>query len=348
MKKEAELRGLLDSISRRPPPTVRLYFVSRRLKSETTRASRVMQKYTFHLHQLDIDEDLRRMFLDMMREQLEKIMADNDLSLAAYEIIDDDEPKLYTYQLQNKAMSFADVTKHQLMRGVDIPSVQDIGAFLGEHELWAFCLDVTPEKGDRFTTFTKTTPGRVAIDERENPERLLPSRVLRTLFNSTNSMLELLHGDTVNFDKRMDCLYRFKDDRFFIFHKKHFEKIVSLEEEYKESAGRVVDDLEASTMIVGLDAVKDELEGNPTIHRRLHKIAQAADYKKLDRTRVKKMIMTAKSFGLQLKIKSGKLHVEDRHDLDLVVRMLDDYFLESKQTGNKYGASVKKRWMAQG
>lgn len=43
------------------------------------------------------------------------------------------------------------------------------------------------------------------------------------------------------------------------------------------------------------------------------------------------------------KVEDGRIKVENAKDLDLFVKMLEDYFLRSPQTGYDYGSRAKRR-----
>lgn len=343
--KSAELSRVKDMLDESEgQEEVHLYFVTRQLKRDIKSSARVMQRYDFILHRIEINNDVKQMLLSVITERLSELDNDMNIELAEYEAVVDDESRVYTYQLKNKAMSFASVLREQLPKGGTL-SVRNVSEFLSQNKPWAFCVDVLFGGSDRIVSFTKIGQSRVAVDERNNPERKFLSKVIRTRFDVDSSLLELIEGDTINLDKRMDCLYDFKKDQFFVFSKSNFEKIVGIEEEFKEVAEVVIKDLKNSRVIDGLESLSDELDNDPGLHRKLYKLKKSPDYKALDSKRLSRMKLVAKSFKLKLNSKGGKLLVESRDDFDLVIKLLDDYFVQSEQTGNKYGASVKKKWV---
>lgn len=181
------------------------------------------------------------------------------------------------------------------------------------------------------------------MDESDNPEKPRLYRFLRTKFNVKTAKLELLDGDTINFDRRVDCVYSFDTGQIYVFNKSNFEKIASLEEEFRDVAQQVAARLRKSAIIDGLENVADELDADTALHRRLYKLAKAIEGQKLDKKRVEKMASTIKEFKLDLHIVGDKVQVKTKRDLDEVIKLLEDYYLKSDQTGNRYGASVKKQ-----
>ena len=346
MAKQLQAPELRTPIQNSQAADVRLYLVSRALKPDVKKTEKVLQKYAFHLNRIDIDESIQEMLLQTIKG-LERTLDESYEEIAEYKAIDEDSQKIYTYQMENREMAFADILNNQIDRGVDAPTVNDLGQFLRDADLWAYCVEVQGGLTGRYLTFTKLNRGKVAVDERTNPESGFTKRVLRTRFNTTTAKLELLEGDTINFDKRVDCIYLFAEDKFYIFHKKHFEDIVGIEEEFKSVAQNVMRRVLRAGIIEGLENVREILANDASVHKKLYQVHSVLKSQTLDAKRIKKMQAVAKSYGLRLKVEDDKIQIKDRDDLITVIRLLDDYFLKSPQTGLKYGAPVKKRWLTQ-
>ena len=90
-----------------------LYFITRVLKPDVKKSSKVMDKYVFKVYQIDVNEDIRDHLHKLSQEQL-AYLASKKLELQDYDVITDDTQQLFTYQMTNKAMSFADVVNKQL------------------------------------------------------------------------------------------------------------------------------------------------------------------------------------------------------------------------------------------
>ena len=85
-------------------------------------------------------------------------------------------------------------------------------------------------------------------------------RIIRAKFDTRSQKLEMLHGETINLDKQIDCI--FYQEIFYIIRKSNFEQIIGLEEEFKQEALGVAQELERSTMILGIDILKQQIEEN--------------------------------------------------------------------------------------
>ena len=112
--------------------------------------------------------------------------------------------------------------------------------------------------------------------------------------------------------------------------------------EYKIQADSVVAELEATNMIEGLEIISRQIEENPSIHKKLVRLSKLGNYRTLDGKTIKKMEKVAKEFGIKVKLKNGKLFIEDEGDIDLTLKMLADYYKEGKVSGKSYGTFAGK------
>ncbi len=208
-----------------------LYFITRVLKNDVKKTTKVMDKYDFKVYQIDINDEIRKHLYTLTQEQLE-ILIRRKTELHEYDVVTDDTQQLFTYSMTNKAMSFADVVNNQLKS--KLPKIKNLEKLIVEEELWAYCVGFYNKSSDWIYTFRKILSGKVAIDERDGNKRSALKKTIRTIFNSDSQKLELIEGETVNLDKQVDCLYY--EDTFYIARKTQFEQIVGLEEEFREQA----------------------------------------------------------------------------------------------------------------
>lgn len=234
--------------------------------------------------------------------------------------------------MKNKVFSFADVVTNQLQK---IPTkMQSVESILqNDDELWAYCVgfnDLTAK--DWIYTFRKIQSSKVVTDEREGKNLL---KTIRTFFDTNNQKLELLKGETINLDKQIDCIYY--DELFYVIKKGYFEQIVGLQEEYKEEAKNVVAELKQTNKINGLDKIEEKIETTPSVHKKLVRIAKIGNYRNIDQKTIKKMEKVCKKYGDRLKIDNGNLLIEDEKDIDIVLKMLADYYKTGDVSGKPYG-----------
>jgi hypothetical protein len=314
-----------------------LYFITRVLKPNVKKSSKVMDKYVFKVYQIDVNEDIRDHLHKLSQEQL-AYLASKKLELQDYDVITDDTQQLFTYQMTNKAMSFADVVNKQLKS--QPPKIQSLEEIIVSEELWAYCVGFYQNGSDWIYTFRKILSGKVAIDENDGNKKSTLQKAIRTVFNTKSQKLELIKGETVNLDKQIDCIYY--ADTFYIAKKTQFEQIVGLEEEYKTQASEVIKELEDTKMIEGLEVLKKQIDENPSIHKKLVRLSKIGNYRELDTKVIKQMQKVCKLHGDKLKLKDGKLFIEDENDIDLALKMLGDYYKRGEVSGKAYGTFAGK------
>lgn len=325
------LQEISDKIKSTNVDDLKLYFITRMLKENIKKSSKVMDKYLFKVYQVDINDDIRHYLYNSSVEQLELTIKKN-FEMVDYDVISDDTEHLFTYQMKNKVFSFADVVTNQLQK---IPTkMQSVESILqNDDELWAYCVgfnDLTAK--DWIYTFRKIQSSKVVTDEREGKNLL---KTIRTFFDTNNQKLELLKGETINLDKQIDCIYY--DELFYVIKKGYFEQIVGLQEEYKEEAKNVVAELKQTNKINGLDKIEEKIETTPSVHKKLVRIAKIGNYRNIDQKTIKKMEKVCKKYGDRLKIDNGNLLIEDEKDIDIVLKLLADYYKTGDVSGKPYG-----------
>jgi hypothetical protein len=315
-----------------------LYFITRVLKPDVKKSSKVMDKYVFKVYQIDVNDEIREHLYRLTQEQL-TYLASKNFELHEYEVITDDTQYLFTYQMTNKAMSFADVVNNQLKS--QPPRITSLEEIILNEELWAYCVGFHKKGSEWIYTFRKILSGKVAIDETDGNKKSILQKAIRTVFSTKSQKLELIQGETVNLDKQIDCI--FYDDIFYIAKKTQFEQIVGLEEEFKEQANEVLAELENTKMIVGLELLATQIENNPAIHRKLVRLSKIGNYRELDAKTIKQMQKVCKAYGDRLKLKDGKLFIEEEKDIDLALKMLGDYYKRGEVSGKAYGTFAGKQ-----
>lgn len=315
-----------------------LYFITRVLKPDVKKRKKVMDKFIFKVYQIDVNDEIRKHLHKLSLEQL-TYLASKKTELQDYDVITDNTQQLFTYQMKNKAMSFADVVNIQLKS--QLPKIISLEEIILEEELWAYCVGFYEKNSEWIYTFRKILSSKVAIDESDGNKKGAFQRALRTVFSTKSQKLELIQGETVNLDKQIDCIYY--GETFYIAKKTQFEQIVGLEEEFKEQAKEVIKELENTKMIEGLEVIIKQIENNPSIHRKLVRLSKIGNYHELDINVIQQMQQVCKTHGDKLKLKDGKLFIEDDGDIDLALKMLGDYYKRGEVSGKAYGTFAGKQ-----
>ena len=335
VKEPSKLDEVLDRIKDTKQEDVKLHFITRILKSGVGKRDKTLDKYIFKVYQIDVDDEIRKYLYDLSIKELERTVT-KDYSLIDYDPISDDTDHLFSYKLKAETSTFSDVVVNQL--GKELPKVESIEGIISENEeLWAYCigfLDV--EAQEWIYTFRKIMVSKIAIDEKNDTDKSIVWRQIRTIFNSTSKKLTLMKGEAVTLDKQIDCVYW--EETFYVLKKVPFEQIVGLQEEYHAKAIEVVDEMKNTGLIDGLDGLEDELKTNTSLHKKLVKLQQNGGLEKLDDKQIKKMAKVCKRYGETISVGAdGHIKINDRKDFETVIKAMCDYYKKGEVSGKSYG-----------
>lgn len=323
-----ELTEILNILDESKKEDVKLFLVTRFLKEGVKSSAKVLKKYDFKTLKVDVSKEIKEILFDYTYAILQKLVQ-KEYEVIDYSIITEDSKNVvYSFHLENKIFSFADVIDNQLIGGVNIPKLLDLSEINPDERLWSYCIEL-PCSNSKFYTFRKLAPSKVAKDSNNGQSRIT------AFFNTNNTQLELTSQTTLTFDKRIDCIY--VGGSIYILNKGSFEGLVGLEEEFAEKAKTLVDNLEESNFIDGMDIIRERVNDSASLHKRMANIIKLGEYKNLNDNRIKKMLAYSKQHNLNLKITDGRIKIEDKHDVELLVKFLSDYFKDSQITGNSYG-----------
>ena len=335
VKEPSKLDEVLDRIKDTKQEDVKLHFITRILKSGVGKRDKTLDKYLFKVYQIDVDDEIRKYLYDLSIKELERTVT-KDYSLIDYDPISDDTDHLFSYKLKAETSTFSDVVVNQL--GKELPKVESIEGIISENEeLWAYCigfLDV--EAQEWIYTFRKIMVSKIAIDEKNDTDKSIVWRQIRTIFNSTSKKLTLMKGEAVTLDKQIDCVYW--EETFYVLKKVPFEQIVGLQEEYHAKAIEVVDEMKNTGLIDGLDGLEEELKTNTSLHKKLVKLQQNGGLEKLDDKQIKKMAKVCKRYGETISVGAdGHIKINDRKDFETVIKAMCDYYKKGEVSGKSYG-----------
>lgn len=331
------LQELLNDIKDSDKKNLCLFFINRTLKPNVRSRDRVLEKYDYKVFQVNIDDEIRSYLYSLSLEQIEYAIK-KKFEIVEYDIISDSTDQLYTYQMINKTMSFVSVVNDQLPDRSSIPQLQNLSELIEIGSLWAYCVGYLPDIAkpeDWIYTFRKIANTKLIIDEKDADNKTIKQKFIRAVFNNKSNKLQFLHGETITLDKQIDCIY--KVDTFYILKKREFERMVGLEEDFKQQAEETIDKMAETNMFKGLDFIRKEIEESPSIHKKLIKIQKLETYQGLKQSDIKRMEKTARLFGSKLKTDDGKIVIEDKADIELAIRLLCEYYKEGMVTKKKFG-----------
>lgn len=335
VKEPSKLDEVLDRIKDTKQEDVKLHFITRILKSGVGKRDKTLDKYVFKVYQIDVDDEIRKYLYDLSIKELERTVT-KDYSLIDYDPISDDTDHLFSYKLKAETSTFSDVVVNQL--GKELPKVESIEGIISENEeLWAYCIGFLDVENQKWIyTFRKIMVSKIAIDEKNDTDKSIVWRQIRTIFNSTSKKLTLMKGEAVTLDKQIDCVYW--EETFYVLKKVPFEQIVGLQEEYHAKAIEVVDEMKNTGLIDGLDGLEEELKTNTSLHKKLVKLQQNGGLEKLDDKQIKKMAKVCKRYGETISVGAdGHIKINDRKDFETVIKAMCDYYKKGEVSGKSYG-----------
>ena len=334
------LQDIQEFIKNTESKDTRLYFITRIEEAKRSRTRAANKTHVFKVYQIDFNQELQESLFNATLSYLEQI-AKKKYDVVDYDVLSDETEHLFTYSVSNsnKIESFADVVTNQLLQ-VDPPQVKRLKELSSdEKKMWAYCLSFSSSDGkEKMFSFRKILPSKVGVNEK--------SSFLKAYFNASSQQLALQKEETISLDEQVDCIY-FKDT-FFVLKKGNFEQIVGLQEEYKEQAKVIVDKLLSSDMLIGGEEHLIPLvENKPSVHKKLIKIEKIGYYERLDSKAIKKMKRISKQHGVDLKVQDDKLIVENEEDVDVLLKVLGDYYKKGEVSGKSYGTFSGKELKAE-
>ena len=105
-----------------------------------------------------------------------------------------------------------------------------------------------------------------------------------------------------------------------------FEQIVGLQEEYKEKATGIAEDMINSGNVIGGEKLQELIDSKPSIHKKLIKVERNGGYKDLTPQKLNSMKRICKKYGDVLPNKDGKLFIDNEQDVDIILKALGDYY----------------------
>lgn len=322
------MNDLLSFVENTQDLTVRLYLVTRTLKQGVSVRTKTPNKYEYSCFSINTNQDIQNELLSLFEKKINHYTKDDKYTLDEYSIVTDDiDKKILTYTKKEQIGSFMHIVDVDLKNSLELPTVKDLSTIVDD--LWAYIIELSV--GEQIVCgLRRISPSKIMIPEKHGP--------IAAYFNIKEQSLALSNNQSIVFDNNLDALYA--DGTFFIIQKTNFEAIVGLEYEYKETAKIVAEKLIQSPNIAVKFDLMSKIEVGGRFIRKLAKIMDVVD--SIDNERIGKMQKTATSFNLQFVVKAGEIIVENEKEFDILIKLIDDYYVESRQTGKKYEASSKK------
>lgn len=300
-----EIKRKLDDAS---PDYTGLFFITRKKRREEIEYSVLRTKIT-----ADIGEAL----ITIVKQQLSKLLETVDLEYIEYNpAINLDKNHVET--IKREEVHYLD----EILRDMNSADL-NIFDMKQSKNLWAYAIKIG---NSGITLFRKYTEKRIL-----DIKGWIPLFVQNGVFNKlTDSILTI--------DKDIDCIYY--DGKMFILDKTHFEKIFSFMDKFILEIDANICHLEEKSLVDDITALQELCKSDPRKIKKLNKVLKSDILNSLNTKRISEI---NRQYNLDLDFtEDGKIIVSHKN-IWTVLRVLDDEYLESPMTDNKYEVHSKVR-----
>lgn len=300
-----EIKRKLDDAS---PDYTGLFFITRKKRREEIEYSVLRTKIT---------EDIGEALITIVKQQLSKLLETVDLEYIEYNpAINLDKNHVET--IKREEVHYLDEIL-QDMNSADL----NIFDMKQSKNLWAYAIKIG---NSGITLFRKYTEKRIL-----DIKGWIPLFVQNGVFNKlTDSILTI--------DKDIDCIYY--DGKMFILDKIQFEKIFSFMDKFILEIDANICHLEEKSLVDDITALQELCKSDPRKIKKLNKVLKSDILNSLNTKRISEI---NRQYNLDLNFtEDGKIIVSPKN-IWTVLRVLDDEYLESPMTDNKYEVHSKVR-----
>lgn len=300
-----EIKRKLDDAS---PDYTGLFFITRKKRRE---------EIEYSVLRTEITADIGEALITIVKQQLSKLLETVDLEYIEYNpAINLDKNHVET--IKREEVHYLDEIL-QDMNSADL----NIFDMKQSKNLWAYAIKIG---NSGITLFRKYTEKRIL-----DIKGWIPLFVQNGVFNKlTDSILTI--------DKDIDCIYY--DGKMFILDKIQFEKIFSFMDKFILEIDANICHLEEKSLVDDITALQKLCESDPRKIKKLNKVLKSDILNSLNTKRISEI---NRQYNLDLNFtEDGKIIVSHKN-IWTVLRVLDDEYLESSMTDNKYEVHSKVR-----
>lgn len=300
-----EIKRKLDDAS---PDYTGLFFITRKKRRE---------EIEYSVLRTEITADIGEALITIVKQQLSKLLETVDLEYIEYNpAINLDKNHVET--IKREEVHYLDEIL-QDMNSADL----NIFDMKQSKNLWAYAIKIG---NSGITLFRKYTEKRIL-----DIKGWIPLFVQNGVFNKlTDSILTI--------DKDIDCIYY--DGKVFILDKIQFEKIFSFMDKFILEIDANICHLEEKSLVDDITALQKLCKSDPRKIKKLNKVLKSDILNSLNTKRISEI---NRQYNLDLDFtEDGKIIVSHKN-IWTVLRVLDDEYLESSMTDNKYEVHSKVR-----
>jgi Kiwa protein KwaB-like len=281
------------------------------------------------IEQLQLSDELTQEFNTAVGKVIQKSsekFADNDLVLRSYDAGSKPDPhEIEHLNLREHASVEKQVESLASLAQIPLFTIDD--AFVAGLRFYAIILQ--PKQGTPLYCFRVYTPKKEL-----SRSRLFAAMFAEGTFNRITQPVFL-------FDYGIDCMSR--DGMMFIFKKHNFEKIFRFFELVMKMAEQTLRTIKAHVPIANFEEFQKACEGHLQMQAKLKNIASKPYLKKVKMADIKSVLKEFPHLGIKIAERNGKESlVFDPKNKWALLRLLDDDYLGSRLTGQRYEVTGKR------
>ncbi len=281
------------------------------------------------IEQLQLSDELTQEFKNAVGKAIQKYsdkFADDELVLRSYDAGSKPDPHEIEH-LNLKDHASVEKQVESLAALAQIPLFKIDDAFVAGLRFYAIILQ--PKQGTPLYWFRVYTPKKEL-----SRSRLFAAMFAEGTFNRVTQPVFL-------FDYGIDCMSR--DGVMFIFKKHNFEKIFRFFELVMKTAEQTLRTIKSHVPIANFEEFKKACEGHLQMQAKLKNIANKPYLKTVKIADIKHVLKEFPHLGVEIEEKDGKEWlVFDPKNKWALLRLLDDDYLGSRLTGEKYEVTGKR------
>jgi hypothetical protein len=285
------------------------------------------------IERLQLTDELSGEFRDAAKETLRKyskLANENELALPPYDAGSKPDPH---------EVEFLDLAEHETV-GKQVESLATLA------QIPVFKLDEAFVTGLRFYAIVfqcKNVKPLYFFRNYTPKKELSRSRFFGALFDE--GTFNTIVKPVFLFDHGIDCMSQ--DGSMYIFNKHNFEKVFRFFEMVLKTAEQTLNTIETYVPIANFGEFREACEGHLQMQSKLKNIAGKPYLKSVKMSDIKGVLKEFPDLGVQITKKNGKeMLLFDPKNKWAVLRLLDDDYLGSVLTGQKYEVTGKRPYQA--
>ena len=339
MKTEDLLKMLKEYVSQ---ATVHMYIIERKLREDKKLKDLPSIKFEYIPLQVNLSEDLASIVSKMLAKVIE-MKFNNDIELSAYQVIDDEVEKIYTYKDLDRISGFKEFLRNKL--GGEIKPLNSLKEISELEKSWAICYGFYHQNMKKWLfCIKKLGPSKMTVElETTTSFSEAIKHGFTSLFDTKTKTLKPFNGFSLNIEPSIDMIYLEED--IYIFRKKAFEDLTSLTEEFEEVAEKIVEEVKEIKFVKGLEYISEIIASRPSFRNKLIKAKEIGNIDFLKKcTNIKKEFeRTGKKLSIKFSFdKSGKIIATSNEDAENIIKVLCEFYKEGVFAGKIFESPAGK------